>query len=723
MPRCLSAALRQNVSLLCKNKRVLRAFATAAQASRRTSAAALVSLSAASAAFAADLKPDAQTTVLTTEPSAYAWTGFYLGGHMGYGWGNSNWSASSPGAPGSSVRGSLNLSQGVDTFDEAGSILAGLQIGYNYMFPNRVVIGAEADASFPAYPNPITGLSLGGTSSFSSHSLGAESYSENVFASGTVRARIGYVPGNWLYYWTGGLAWTSDKFTLAQLSSGTAESPFMVRLGWAAGAGIEGPLTPHWSVRLEYLYTGYGNSSVNFPELGQRFSSDLPVQELRVGLNYHFGDDTESSAKDPAPRAGLDPDSINFHAQATFVEQGYPASRSPHEGSNSLPGGGQGRETADVTLFAGFRLWQGAELWANPEIDQGFGVANTHGAAAFPSAEAYKLGLAEPYARVQRLFIRQTVDLGGESQKVEADLNQFAGTQTADRLVLTAGRFYITDIFDTNKYANNPKIDFLNWTAVNAGTFDYAGDGWGTTYGMAAEWYKGRFTPRAGVFDLSATPAGGVSPRGGTNDPTFKQLQYVGEIEERHELWGQPGKLKLTGYLEDGRMGAYAEAIAVAPLYGFANINAARRWNLRPGVHLNLEQQVADGISVFARAGRADGTLEPWDFTDVDRTVQAGAAISGKFWGRPDDTVGIAGVINGISGTHEALFNAGGLGILIGDGQLPHPGLEKLIEVYYSYSLSSSTKLSADYQFIDNPGFNTDRGPVNVFAGRVHWQF
>jgi high affinity Mn2+ porin len=151
----------------------------------------------------------------------------------------------------------------------------------------------------------------------------------------------------------------------------------------------------------------------------------------------------------------------------------------------------------------------GAEFWADPEIDQGFGLRNTHGVAGFPSAEAYKLGLAEPYARVQRYFIRQTIDLGGESQKVEADLNQFAGTQTADRLVLTVGRFAIPDIFDTNKYANNPKADFLNWAFVNAGTFDYAGDGWGFTYGAAAEWYQDRWTLRGGIFDLSATRAGG----------------------------------------------------------------------------------------------------------------------------------------------------------------------------------------------------------------------
>lgn len=138
---------------------------------------------------------------------------------------------------------------------------------------------------------------------------------------------------------------------------------------------------------------------------------------------------------------------------------------------------------------------------------------------------------------------------------------------------------------------------------------------------------------------------------------------------------------------------------------------------------MNLEQQVSDTVGVFARAGWSDGKIEPWDFTDIDRTVSGGVSINGRNWGRPDDTVGIAGVANNISGVHRAYLNAGGLGILIGDGQLPNPGLEKIFETYYSYALSSDTRLSFDYQFIANPAYNTDRGPVNTFAARFHAQF
>jgi high affinity Mn2+ porin len=651
-------------------------------------------------------------------PQLYDWTGFYLGTHLGYAWGRSNWTEQPDG-----LSGSLNMFQRYDAFENTGSWFGGLQAGCDYMLPNRVVIGGVADLSAPSRQS-LSGVSIGGTSTFISPTLGQESYSETVLDMGTVRGRLGYAPGNWLFYATGGFAWAYDQLTVTQLDNGgTTDMPFLWRFGWAAGAGIEMPLAPSWTAGLEYLYTRYGNSTVGFANAGQTFQSNLSLQELRLTLNYRPGVD-QKPGNDAASWFAPAEDRFNVHGQATFVWQAYPAMRSPYVGPNSLPGTGQGRETFDATLFAGIRLWQGAEVWLNPEIDQGHGLADTHGVAGFTSGESYKVGFSYPYTRMQRAFLRQTIDLGGEPGKIDADINQFANSTTANRLVLTVGKFGIVDIFDTNKYANNPKSDFLNWSLINAGTFDYAGDGWGYTYGAAAEWYQGRWTLRAGVFDLSATPAGGTSPQGAFLDSTFSNFEMVGEIEERHELWGQPGKLKVTGYLERGRMGTYQDAINLAQLTGLpADINAVRTFTSRPGVSINLEQQVSETLGVFARAGWADGTREPWDFTDIDRTLSGGVSLSGKQWGRPDDTIGIAGVINNISGVHAAFFNAGGLGILIGDGQLPSSGLEQIFETYYSYALSAATKLSFDYQFVNNPAYNTQRGPVNAFTVRLHTQF
>ena len=197
----------------------------------------LTALNVANRADVADLSLPLPVKAPTT-PSGYDWSGFYAGGRVGYAWGTSNWTASTPGAP--NVSGSLDLFQPFDAFKDTGSFSQGLQAGYNYMLPNRIVIGAEADVTFPGFPNNA-GISIGGTSNLTSPTLGAETFSETVLTSGTVRGRIGYAPGSWLFYATGGVAWTYDQLSLTQLANGTTESPFLWRLGWAAGAGVRGP--------------------------------------------------------------------------------------------------------------------------------------------------------------------------------------------------------------------------------------------------------------------------------------------------------------------------------------------------------------------------------------------------------------------------------------------------------------------------------------------------
>jgi high affinity Mn2+ porin len=680
--------------------------------------AAFAAVPAAAAELPLAMPVKAPVRVQAPVPQLYDWTGFYAGVHIGDAWGRSNWTERPDGPSGS-----LNMFQRYDAFEGAGSWFGGAQVGYDYMLPNRVVIGGVTDFSAPSWRS-INSVSIGGISTFVSPMLGQESLRETVLNMGTVRGRVGYAPGNWLFYATGGFAWSYDQLTVTQFdNSGTTDSPFLWRTGWVAGAGVEMPLAPGWTTGFEYLYTRYGNSTVGFANAGQTFQSDLSLQQLRLTLNYRPGSE-EKPGNVAASWFAPAEDRFNVHGQTTFVWQSYPAIRSPYQGSNSLPARGQARETVDATLFAGVRLWQGAEVWLNPEVDQGHGIAETHGVAGYTSGEAYKLGLSYPYARMQRAFLRQTINLGGEAGKVDADINQFANTTTSNRLVLTVGKFGIVDIFDTNKYANSPKTDFLNWALINAGTFDYAGDAWGYTYGGAAEWYQDWWTLRGGVFDLSATPAGGNSPTSFGLDSTFDQFQMVGEVEGRYQLWGQPGKLKVTGFLSRGRAGAFQDAINLAQLTGQpADITAVRTYTSRPGVSLNLEQQVSDVVGVFARAGWADGTIEPWDFTDIDKTVSAGVSLNGKQWGRPNDTIGIAGIVNNIAPVHQAFFNAGGLGILIGDGQLPNPGLEEIFETYYSYGFTEATKVTLDYQFINNPAYNTQRGPVNAFAIRLHTQF
>lgn len=462
------------------------------------------------------------------------------------------------------------------------------------------------------------------------------------------------------------------------------------------------------------------------PPSRPRRIKDGRLHGLALGLAAMLGTPALAQTTGPATEAApaleaasvKSPETWAIHGQVTLVDQGTFAFHSPYRGANSLSPATLGRETSDITLYAGLRPWSGAEIWVNPEIDQGFGLSNTLGVAGFPSGEAYKVGKSTPYLKLPRLFLRQTIDLGGKSETVDADLNQLAGWRTSDRLVVTIGKLGVTDIFDNNSYAHDPRKDFLNWSVIDNGSFDYAADAWGFSYGAAAEWYVGRWTARVGVFNLSDVPN---SPKLGTN---FIQFQALLELEERHTLWGRPGKIEITGFDSRGRMGSFSDAIRLAQTTGQpADIAAVRHYQGRPGVSFNLEQQLSDDLGVFAHGGVADGKIESYEFSDIDRSLAAGLSLKGARWGRPNDTFGAAVVVNGISRVHEQFLNAGGLGILVGDGKLPHPGPESILEIYYDLAAYGPAHVSLDYQFVDNPAYNRDRGPVSILGARVHAQF
>jgi high affinity Mn2+ porin len=414
---------------------------------------------------------------------------------------------------------------------------------------------------------------------------------------------------------------------------------------------------------------------------------------------------------------GADEESFATHGQFTYVEQETSGFNAPYAGRNSLSPD-RGAETIDATLYLGARLWPGAEGWINGEIDQGFGLDDTLGAAGFPSGEAYKIGKNQPYLRLPRLFVRQTLNLDDTRQTVDAAANQLSGSRSDNRVVITVGKFSVGDIFDTNQYAHDPRSDFLNWAAIDAGTFDYAADAWGYTAGAVVEWYQNAWTLRAGLVDLSDVP------NSAHLDPGFHEFQSLLELEKRHEFAGRHGRVLLTVFESRGRMGLLDEAVQLAENTGNpVDIAAVRKYRDRVGASLDLEQQVSDDLGAFARLGKDSGNVEPYEFTDIDRTVSAGLSLQGSRWHRADDTVGLAAIDNGISAARERYLNAGGLGVLIGDGRLPHPGPEQIIETYYSLALLDVAHLSFDYQWINHPAYNRDRGPVSLFAVRLHAQF
>ncbi len=340
--------------------------------------------------------------------------------------------------------------------------------------------------------------------------------------------------------------------------------------------------------------------------------------------------------------------------------------------------------------------------------------------AGFPSGEAYKVGSNSPYLRLPRLFYRHTINLGGDEQTIGQATNQMAHTQTSNNVVLTLGKFSVTDIFDTNAYAHDPRSDFFNWSIVESGAFDYAADSWGYSKGASIEWTQSKWTLRGGLFDLSTVP------NSVNLDPKFSQYEWVAELEERYQLSDHPGKIKLLGFVNRGRMGSYADALQLQQQTGSPIPDTAlvRQFSSRSGMAINLEQELSSDLGAFARASMNNGSKEAFDFTEINQSLAAGLSLRGDRWGRHDDTFGFATVVNGMSSDARNYFTAGGIGILIGDGQL-HYGPEKIMETYYSWSVPVLERLALtlNYQYVINPAYNQDRGPVNIFGIRVHKEF
>jgi high affinity Mn2+ porin len=621
----------------------------------------------------------------------YDWTGLYFGAHAGFGRGHSNATLTDP-----SVAATGNF---------FGGPIGGLQAGYNVQLPSRIVLGFEADVSFTNY--------IDGNSVISTLATAKSYVIDQMDFTGSARGRLGYAAGPWLFYATGGLAFAGERF-LNTPTIGNDEKKLNMRLGWAAGGGMEVAFAPHWSLRLEYLYSEFQNANVQFAS-GATHASTLNFQSLRVGLNRKIDWPSNGNA---APLAALvDPESDRWeiHGQTTYLPQGYPGFRALYTGPNSLTPAPQAQATWSNSLFLNVRLWQGGELYYNPELLQGFGLNDTVGAGGFPNGEAQKSNFAYPHYNTSRLFLRQTFGFGGEQEELASAPNQLASKVDVSRLTVQAGKFSIVDVFDGNSYARDPRKDFMNWSIWSSGAFDYAADKLGLTYGATAEFNQKQWALRAGYFLID-----GTSNANNFDMRVFQRGGYVLELETRYSLFSQPGKLRTIAWLNSAYSGSYRETLN-NPAF-MLDISQTRQGRIKYGYVFNVEQALTDDVGLFGRWSWNDGKTEIMAFTDIDASLAAGLSIKGNRWGRPDDVIGIGGAINALSKDHRDFIAAGGLGVLIGDGALNYRR-ERILETYYAFALNKQITLTADYQLITNPAYNADRGPVSVFSGRFHGEF
>jgi high affinity Mn2+ porin len=439
---------------------------------------------------------------------------------------------------------------------------------------------------------------------------------------------------------------------------------------------------------------------------------------LRAGLTRSFRFHRAPRERDVRSPPAAELTQWTIHGQATGIEQGYFRFRSPYEGANSLTGASQTKNTVSATVFLGRRLWDGAAVYVNPEIDQGFGLNDTHGVAAFPNGEAQKASFPLPRFVPDRLFLEQTFGLGGERENIPDGPNQLAQTRDVSRVTLVAGRLAVTDYFDNNRYANDPRINFLNWNVYGAGAYDWTMDQLSWTWGTLAQLNQKSWAVRIGYFLLPT-----VSSTNSYDMHIPERGEYTAEGEWRYALGEQPGALRAFGWVNHGTMGAYAAALSLpttSPAY--PDIALTRTVRTNSGVVLNAQQALTGDIGVFSRASWSPGRVEILGGTDCSESWSLGSVFQGRRWGRPRDAIGLSGAIGGLSSVARDYFAAGGLGILIGDGRLDYRP-EAVSESYYAFAVSTWATVSFDYQFVADPGYNADRGPVSIFALRMHTAF
>jgi high affinity Mn2+ porin len=622
----------------------------------------------------------------------YDWSGLYVGFHSGY--------ASGRYGPGTDPL----LARGEVFPPGLLGLIGGWSIGLNRQFSNNLVLGIEADASF------------GGPADHARNMPRPFVNSTDYLA--TLRGRAGYTIGAVMPYVTGGLAVGRTHIHPSDGDGGLAKERPQHHIGWTAGLGIEAALDSAWSTKLEYSYVDLNRRSTDLTDVGLGVVNVAPqIHVLKAGLNYRIWDAPFGASY--RPRVQLpEASDWSIHGQMTFIPQVYPGIRSPYEGGNSLPGGGQGRETFTTSAFLGWKLWRGGEVWFNPELAQGFGLNSTLGIAGFSNGEAQKGGAPFPRFRAQRYFIRQTFGLGGEQEEVSDAAFQFAGKRDIDRITVTAGRFAVGDFFDGNAYAKDPRADFMNWSLWASAAYDFPADLPGFTRGGVVELNKKDWAVRVGLFQVPSAP--------NSDTLTFNTGGTVAEFEGRYAIADQPGRFRVGVFLNRGNTGSYRSALGQVAMDPRIDINDAivnlRQVRTKYGFYLNGEQQLMKDVGLFGRFSWNDGRNEILSFTDIDRSLSGGVSIKGSYWGRPTDTIGLGGAVNGLSSAHRDFLAAGGLGLLIGDGRLTYAN-ERILETYYAYNVNRNVTFTADYQLIANPAYNADRGPVSVFSGRLHGEF
>jgi high affinity Mn2+ porin len=430
----------------------------------------------------------------------------------------------------------------------------------------------------------------------------------------------------------------------------------------------------------------------------------------------------------------------DFHGQMTYISSSKPAFPAAYTNLGGTPHSllpeTERSFSGTVTFYAGLKAWQGGEIYYAPEMISSHPLSGLKGlGGSIQNGELQKNGTESATWYTSRFYLRQTFNFGGHSHPIESYPMQLAENLDSRRLVITVGNMSILDIFDKNAYSGDIRQQFFNMAFMTHAAYDFAADARGFTVGAAAEYYFDDWAFRFGHF---APP---IEANGKHLD--FRLFKYYGdqaELEHRHIIVGRPGAVRILGFRNYEWMGSFNDAIAayqsnpalnaancITYNYDSTNANApdlcwARKNNVKMGIGLNLEQSLTKDIGVFLRGMYSDGKTEVYSYTSADRSLSMGTLIDGELWHRTKDAIGVGYAISWISTSHAAYLNLGGVDGFIGDGKINNSP-EQVVDIFYKLNLIRSVWITADYQHIANPAYNADRGPVDVYGVRAHFEF
>jgi len=433
--------------------------------------------------------------------------------------------------------------------------------------------------------------------------------------------------------------------------------------------------------------------------------------------------DAESNPPEPASTTVFEHSATApwwVSGQINIVFQAHPDFHALYSGPNSLSANAEHATSRVLTLYTGYQLGTHTEALFDLESAGGGGLSDALGMAGFTNVDVVRnptLGSA-PY--VARAIFHHVFALSQEQDKADRTPMSLITQQPVRRLELRAGKMSVADYFDVNSVGSDSHLQFLNWTAVNNGAYDYAADTRGYTFAAMAEYEDRHWGIR---FAEALMPKGANGPQ--LDFDLFRAHAENIELELRPEFLAEKHTVvRLLSFINHANMGNYQEAVRalLAGIDSRPTIEAHRQQGrIKYGFGLNAEQELSKNWRAFMRLGWNEGQNESYAYTEVDQAIEMGTDFRLERWHRPVDKIGLAFISNGISSSHQLYLKLGGNGFLLGDGRLTY-GREDILESYYTAHLWRGVFFSPDLQWAVHPGYNRDRGPVIVPGLRLHME-